>query len=462
MQEGKIPTVIIIGAGLGGLSLYHALIKQKDKKEFNVKIFEREASPTDRWQGYHIGLNVYGMKSLSSFVPPLIASKLTKAIPNPISDTEFHGMSITDHTGKLLMKPPCKQIKDVYELAKVHGEFSCIICYRDVLRDVLLGDVPVQWNKKCVGFEETEDGVWANFEDGSRDFGDILIGADGINSPVRKQKIPELKVYNYDIKMVNANAFIPKSLMDKAIKVHGNSLVQLSLGKKGEWAFNFFRLIPEEQDSDSVEPHYRITLCFAYPPELDIKEADKIKVDDNDPASVIYYVKHLIQTLRPKCEFTDILLELWDHVPKTAPSNPKKYPFRTYNPVQRRTLQDIDPLSVDTWKTSRVTLLGDSAHAINPLLGLGISNAIIDADRLSQALLNFTPENYISCIQEYEKEMRKRNSADVLKSRATLYKQTRPVGFFGTIIRNTVMRIKNFFINLKSSIVSYLLSFKYK
>jgi cation diffusion facilitator CzcD-associated flavoprotein CzcO len=46
MQEGKIPTIIIIGAGPGGLVLYHALIKNKDKKEFNVKIFEREASPT--------------------------------------------------------------------------------------------------------------------------------------------------------------------------------------------------------------------------------------------------------------------------------------------------------------------------------------------------------------------------------------------------------------------------------
>jgi cation diffusion facilitator CzcD-associated flavoprotein CzcO len=48
MQQEKIPTVFIVGAGLGGLSLYHALIKNKDKKEFNVKIFERESSPTGK------------------------------------------------------------------------------------------------------------------------------------------------------------------------------------------------------------------------------------------------------------------------------------------------------------------------------------------------------------------------------------------------------------------------------
>ncbi len=41
----KIPTVIINGAGLGGLTLYHALVKNRDKKEFNVKIFERDSGP---------------------------------------------------------------------------------------------------------------------------------------------------------------------------------------------------------------------------------------------------------------------------------------------------------------------------------------------------------------------------------------------------------------------------------
>jgi 2-polyprenyl-6-methoxyphenol hydroxylase-like FAD-dependent oxidoreductase len=104
-------------------------------------------------------------------------------MPNPILNVEYHGFSLTDHTGSLLLRPPSKQVKDVYELAKVSTEFSSIISYRDVLREVLIEDVPVQWNKRCIGFEETEDGVWAIFEDGSREFGDILVGADGINSP---------------------------------------------------------------------------------------------------------------------------------------------------------------------------------------------------------------------------------------------------------------------------------------
>ena len=58
MQQGKIPTVIIIGAGPGGLSLYHALIKNKDKKEFNVKIFERESGPNGMIELYELLRNL--------------------------------------------------------------------------------------------------------------------------------------------------------------------------------------------------------------------------------------------------------------------------------------------------------------------------------------------------------------------------------------------------------------------
>ena len=58
MQQGKIPTVIIIGTGPGGLSLYHALIKNKDKKEFNVKIFERESGPNGMIELYELLRNL--------------------------------------------------------------------------------------------------------------------------------------------------------------------------------------------------------------------------------------------------------------------------------------------------------------------------------------------------------------------------------------------------------------------
>ncbi|CAG8808806.1 4394_t:CDS:1, partial [Racocetra fulgida] len=43
-STNKIPTILIVGAGISGLCLYHSIRKNLDKK-FNVKIFDREASP---------------------------------------------------------------------------------------------------------------------------------------------------------------------------------------------------------------------------------------------------------------------------------------------------------------------------------------------------------------------------------------------------------------------------------
>ncbi|CAB5192792.1 uncharacterized protein OCT59_029808 [Rhizophagus irregularis] len=446
MQQ-KIPTVIIIGAGLGGLTFYHALIKNKDKKEFDVKIFERESGPQDRWQGYHIGINNYGARSLINCISPSIALNLPKAMPNPIPNLEYHGFSLADHTGSLLLKPPTKQVKDVYEVANTTNSLSTIITYRDRLRDILLENVPVQWGKKCIGYEETDDGVWVLFEDGSKEFCDILVGADGVNSPVRKQKLPELQIFDYGITMIIADVAAPKNLLDRLIKLNGNGTFQETVGFYGDTTFIFFRHIPIEQENfeNKNETYYRATILYGYPTKLD-DEHDEHKVDDEDSASVVNHVKYYIRKLRPKCEMTNIVLELWDLVPKTTPDS-KKYPFKTYNPVRRRKMRDIDPLSINTWTSSRVTLLGDAAHATSPVLGIGANNAIEDAEVLSKALLNYSPENYISCIKEYENEMLKRNSTDVLHSRSIALRQASQVGYIGSIFRNNFMRIVNFFIN---------------
>ncbi|CAB5191166.1 unnamed protein product [Rhizophagus irregularis] len=191
---------------------------------------------------------------------------------------------------------------------------------------------------------------------------------------IRKQKLPELQIIDYGITHVSADVSIPQHLMDKANKIHGNFLVRKTLGTKGDSTLMMTRLIPikQEQNDEKSEPHYRVTLVYSYPSKLDNVdvESDKVKVDDNDPASVIEHVK--------------------------------------------RMMRDIDPMSIKSWTSSRVVLLGDAVHVMNPILGLGANNAIQDADKLSQALLKYTDSN-ISFIEEYEKEMLKRTSADVLK-----------------------------------------------
>ena len=116
-------------------------------------------------------------------IPSSIASNLPKAIPNIVPDVENNGVVLTDGVGNVIFKSPVTQIKDVYEFANLTHGMTPMVTYRNRLRDILLEGVPVQCDKKCIRYEETQDGVWVFFKDGSQEFCNILVGADGINSP---------------------------------------------------------------------------------------------------------------------------------------------------------------------------------------------------------------------------------------------------------------------------------------
>ena len=62
---------------------------------------------------------------------------------------------------------------------------------RAKLREWLPTDLNVHWGKRFSHYEQNESGVRAYFDDGSSYPGDILVGADGINSLMRNQLIPD-------------------------------------------------------------------------------------------------------------------------------------------------------------------------------------------------------------------------------------------------------------------------------
>ena len=61
-------------------------------------------------------------------------------------------------------------------------EFPFIRSERRRLRDWLTTNIHVQWGKRVSCIEQGGDVVTVNFEDGGSAKGDILVGADGINS----------------------------------------------------------------------------------------------------------------------------------------------------------------------------------------------------------------------------------------------------------------------------------------
>ncbi|CAG8709651.1 8239_t:CDS:2, partial [Funneliformis mosseae] len=101
------------------------------------------------------------VKSLLKRIPKAIATRIHEVVPDPIGDgIENHVVTVHDHLGNILFKTPG---------------------YQGRLRDLLL-EVLTCNGVKCVGYHENEEGVWAIFEDGTKESGDFLVGADGIHS----------------------------------------------------------------------------------------------------------------------------------------------------------------------------------------------------------------------------------------------------------------------------------------
>ncbi len=68
--------------------------------------------------------------------------------------------------------------------------------HRRTLRQILLHGLEdcVHLGKAATAYEETADGVRLELSDGSTAEGDLLVGADGIRSAIRRQRLPEVTV----------------------------------------------------------------------------------------------------------------------------------------------------------------------------------------------------------------------------------------------------------------------------
>ena len=67
--------------------------------------------------------------------------------------------------------------------------FTQAILPRAMVHDAVLKDVPdeaVEWKKRAREVRETEEGVEVEFDDGTVEKGDLVIGADGVKSKVRE------------------------------------------------------------------------------------------------------------------------------------------------------------------------------------------------------------------------------------------------------------------------------------
>ncbi|KAI8303595.1 putative FAD-dependent monooxygenase [Colletotrichum sp. SAR11_59] len=164
------PHVLIVGAGLSGLTLAQIL----RKNNISFSIFERDSRADARAQGWAIALHAPMLAEISASMP---------ADLGPIEQT--------NHLGPLDHIPAQFVFYDVskpdWRVGVTDDESGKIVrANRQRLRVWLLQHLHVQYNQRLVRVEERDDKVVAHFEDGSSETGDILVGAEGSRSLVRR------------------------------------------------------------------------------------------------------------------------------------------------------------------------------------------------------------------------------------------------------------------------------------
>ncbi|CAJ0765736.1 20671_t:CDS:2, partial [Entrophospora sp. SA101] len=235
----------------------------------------RDAGPEARLQGYHVSAKPFGVKSLMNCLPTELSDRLNEILPGPVTG-EDHNPSFVDQFGELLISFPCKKFNNLREFSEINHDHTVLITFRDKIREFLLQGLDVQWNKKFVRYEIVDNGVWAYFDDGTKEFGDILVGSDGVNSPVRKQKLPDLEVKNLGVSCVIFDIAPSKDLVERFSKSSSrDSIFKISLGDRGDNLVTVFRLIPvETKDPQDDDIHYRFTFTYTYPSSFDDYDSD--------------------------------------------------------------------------------------------------------------------------------------------------------------------------------------------
>ncbi|KAK4801416.1 hypothetical protein SAY86_021903 [Trapa natans] len=356
VAPGEIPTkklrVLVAGGGIGGLVFALAA----KKKGFDVVVFEKDFSAI-RGEGQYRGPIQIQSNALAALeaINMEVAEEVMRT--GCITGDRINGL-VDGVSGDWYIK------FDTFTPAAERGLPVTRVISRMRLQQILaqhVGDDVILNESNVVDFEDDDTKVTVTLENGQQFEGDLLIGADGIRSKVRTKLFgPKDAVYSGYTCYTGLADFVPADIETVGYRVflgHKQYFVSSDVGAgKMQW-YAFHKEPPGGVD---------------------------------DPCGK---KERLIEIFGGWCDNVIDLINATDE-----------------DMILRRDIYDRTPAF--TWGRGRVTLLGDSIHAMQPNLGQGGCMAIEDSYQLAVELEKAwkdsveagKPLDVISSLKSYERE----------------------------------------------------------
>jgi len=384
--------VAVVGAGVGGLCLAQGL----RKAGLEVTVYERDQALDARGQGYRLHLDAG--PALRACLPPDLYDLCVATSGQP-------GTAVT------VVSKGLRTLRRI-EVGPPPGPSPAPTSVnRQTLREILAArlDGAIEFGRACTGFEQRPDGVTVQFADGSRAPADVLVGADGVGSPVRRRYLPHAQVEDtgmvcvYGRTPLNAQTrpLLPAAVRDGFTAVLGSGV--------GMAAGLLDLREPPPQAARRIAPGVRLSPVPSYLMWAVTGDARKLGGRAGDPPGGLGDLDsaglHAAATRAIRRWHPDLVrLVALAAVPETT-----LIAVRTAAPLAR-------------WPASRVTLLGDAIHAMSPARGSGASTALRDAALLAAELAAAArgEQTLLQAIGGYERQMTEYGFAAVRASHAGL------------------------------------------
>jgi 2-polyprenyl-6-methoxyphenol hydroxylase-like FAD-dependent oxidoreductase len=356
--------IIIVGGGIGGLTLALALHEAK----IPCRVFE--SAPQIKAVGVGINLLPHATKELAALgLEPALARVAI----------ETRDATFFNRFGQLIYQEPLGRAAgyDQPQFSIHRGDLQMVLL--DAFR-ARAGHERIIPQHHCLGVEQDDGGVGVTFSDGpggaarSTVRGRVAIACDGINSAIRKQFFPDEGEPRYSGVNMWRGVTRWKPMLSGASMVragwlsHGKMVIYpiRAAGRDGLQLINWV--------AEIETPHYR-------------------KRDWNREGSLADFIG----------PFADWHFD-WLDVPAF---------IRAADSVLEFPMVDQDPLP--RWSFGRITLLGDAAHPMVPRGSNGAGQAILDARALTAALRqNADP---VAALAAYEKQRLEATTRIVLTNR---------------------------------------------